>query len=272
MNLTMIVDTLERVERLRRGLKAKKRAVDEANAEVASSGWNASGAKRKAAAAAEAFAAQATEIAELLADLPESRGGWICGRVAEIRVERSVLERRIDKAEKAMAEAEAAASVDIWKWKARGVEPKALVAARTAIADAKKALSSFDDESAETLAMFDKHATSALEDAEVDAWVAGGYKGERPAYIQRVAREFAEEMAKDCVRLPLPRKQCYMPCESDPDALEYGEWGTHMTAEEYIDMLMPPPPPPVVQEVYVSGTPAWMKRFLAAKKARAAAC
>lgn len=285
-----IVDTLERVERLRRGLNAKRRAVAEAKAEIENAGWNKSAAVRKVDAAAEALAVQETEIADLLAGLPDVREDstrWMYGRVAELRVEKRVFAKRVAAAEKAVEEAATVVDVDAWKWKARaakGEEPKAVVAARSALAEVQKAARAFEEESAEIMAMFDAHVTVMQEQEEVNAWAASGYEGERPECIQRSERAFAAEMEEGCERIPLapPGARRYiaitttgpMPVE-DPDMdFGAGEWGTPMTAEQYLNQLVPPPPEPVKEEFCAStkgGTPVWIKRILNAKKARAAA-
>lgn len=286
----MIVDTLERALRLEKGLAAKRRAVEEATADIAKAGWNVSAAKRKVAAAEEALAAQEAEIAELRAGLPEfpdDGSRWLFGRVAEIRVERGVLERRIAKAEAAMQEATAEAEKDAWKWKSRAAaggpaEPKALTEAREDVARARGALKSHEEDNAQTLTMYDAHLTSAREQAEISAWAAGGYEGERPECIERAAREFAEEMAEGCDRLSLKRA-VHLPIfvsvgpmppeESHPDPIldPSVEWGTPISAEEYLNQLVPPPPP--AEEFRPSTTgrmPAWIKRMMEAKKAHAA--
>jgi hypothetical protein len=284
---TMIVDTLERAERLRRGLVAKRRAVAEAEAAVGDAGWNKSAAVRKVREAEEALTVQETEIADLLAGLPEIRDDsmrWLYGRVAAIRVNRGRVARRIAAAETALAEAEAEAGKDSWKWKARaaatGGEPKAVTAAREALATARHEGRAFEEDSADIMAMFDSHAASANEQAEVEAWAATNYEGERPECIVRAAREFAAEMAEGCDRLPIPpksrRKHIFVTAgpvpEEDPDPLlAFGEWGTPQTVEEYLNQLVPPPPPPTVEEFHSStkgGTPVWIKRLLEAKKAR----
>ena len=209
--ITMIVDTLERAERLRRGLVAKRRAVAEAEAAVENAGWNKSAAQRKAREAEEALAAQVTEVEELEASLPEQRERWLYRRVAEIRVDRSGYERRVAAAEAAVAEAVAEAGKDSWKWKARaaaggGGEPKALTAARDALAAIQKEARAFESDNADLLANFEAHLTSVREQAEVAAWEASGYEGERPECIVRAAREFAAEMAEGCERLRLQPK------------------------------------------------------------------
>lgn len=288
----MIVDTLERIERLRRGLVAKRRAVEEAQAELPNAGWNVSAAKRKIVAAEEALVAQVAEIEALEADLPEIRDDgtrWLYGRVAEIRVNRSGYERRVAAAEAAVAEATAEAEKDSWKWKARaasggGGEPKALTTAREALAAVQKEARAFEEDSAEILAAFDAHSTSVREQSDVAAWAARGYEGERPECIERAARKFAAEMAEGCERLPIPpksrRKHIFVTAgpapaeESHPDPImdPSVEWGTPMTAEEYLNKLVPPPPEPKADEFQPStkgGMPAWIKRLLEAKKARA---
>jgi hypothetical protein len=289
--ITMIVDTLERAERLRRGLVAKRRAVAEAEAAVENAGWNKSAAQRKVREAEEALAAQALEVEELEASLPELRDDgtrWLYGRVAEIRVDRSGYERRVAAAEAALAEATAEVEKDSWKWKARaagggGGEPKALTAARDALAAIQKEARAFESDNADLLANFESHLTSVREQAEVAAWEASGYEGDRPECIERAAREFAAEMAEGCERLRLPpkerRKHIFVTTgtvdmeESDPDPIldPTVGWGTPMTAEEYLAKLVPPPPAPVAEEFQPStkgGTPAWIKRLLEAKKAR----
>lgn len=270
--IMMIVDTLERAERLRRGLAAKQRAVDEATAEIANAGWNVSAAKRKVTAAEEALAAQEAEINDLLASLPDIGDDgtrWLYGRVAEIRIECGVLERRIAKAERALKEATAEAEKDAWKWRARGVEPKALVEAREIAARARSALTCHEEENAATLNMYEAHLTSAREQAEVSAWVSRGYEGERPESIQREEREFAEEMAEGCDRLSLKRT---VREESHPDPVMDPsiEWGTPISVKEYLDQLVPPPPP---AEEFCSSTtgrmPASLKRLLEGRRRQA---
>jgi hypothetical protein len=283
----MIVDTLERVLRLQRGLAAKQRAIAEATAEIANAGWNVSAAKRKVVAAEEALAAQEAEIAELQAGLPElpnDGSRWLFGRVAEIRVERGVLERRIAKAETALSEATAEAEKDAWKWKSRAAaggpaEPKAVTEAREDVARARGALKSHEEDNAQTLTMYDAHLTSAREQAEVAAWAAGGYEGARPECIERAAREFAEEMAEGCDRLSLKRAVHLpifvsagpvVPEESDPDPIldPSVEWGTPIAAEEYLNQLVPPPPPPEEFRPSTTGRmPASIKRLLEGRKA-----
>lgn len=280
-----IVDTLERIERLRRGLVAKRRAVAEAEAAVESAGWNKSAAIRKVREAQEALDAQIAEVEGLEAGVPVLADGvrWLYGRVAEIRVDRDGYARRIAAAEAGLAEATADAEKDSWKWKARaasggGGEPKALVAAREALSVIQKEARGFEADVAEILTAFDSHVTLEREAAEVAAWAAGGYEGERPESIVRAEREFAAEMAEGCNRLtltPLGQRRyisvnaCASLTEEITDpVLAPGEWGTPMTVEEYLNVLIPPPPPP--EEFKPStkgGTPAWIKRMLEGRAA-----
>lgn len=284
-DITMIVDTLERIGRLRRGLVAKKRTVAEAEAAVENAGWNKSAALRKVREAEEALAAQVAEVGELEDTLPPMRDDgtrWLFTRVAEVRIERGDLEKRLGAAETTLEEALAEAAKDSWKWKSRAAagaaaEPKAVTAAREALAALKKEISVHGDQNKEIAAMFDAHVTAAQEAAEVAAWAAGGYEGERPECIQRAEREFAEEMAEGCERIALPRKLPYIAVTTcaplveeylDPDLDPAVEWGTPLSVEAYLNQLVPPPPP---KEEFVSSstgrTPAWIKRMLEGRKA-----
>ncbi|MGL4648051.1 MAG: hypothetical protein ACRC1H_01485, partial [Caldilineaceae bacterium] len=277
------VDTLERIERLQRGLVAKNRAWKEAEAAVENAGWNKSAALRKVREAFEAMDAQETEILELRDTLPLQRDdgtSWLYQRVAEIRVDRSAFEKKVTAAEAGLAEATAEAEKDSWKWKARaasgaGGEPKALTAAREALAAVQKEKRAFESECEEILAHFDAHLTLHREAAEVAAWAAAGYEGERPESIVRAEREFAEEMAEGCDRLKLGKRRyitvgtCTGLTEEITDpVLAPGDWGTPMTMEEYLNELIPPPPPP--EEFKPStkgGTPAWIKKMIEGRKA-----
>ena len=247
----MIIATLERILRLQRGLTAKRAAVATAEQEFEATSLGTAKrqlARQAVADAKRALADQEAELEELQAGLPNTGNmGFFYGKAAAYRLVRSDLEKALAAKRKELEEEKERQKTQAWKWQGRkdAPPPKEVVAIEAAILKAEQRIVEADEEARETLEFIARSDQHKAEAAEVAAWEAGGYEGPRPECIVRAEKEFAEEMAEECVSLRVRGQVRAVAARSNwtdpPSAEDLVGWGTPMDVEGYLNVLMPPP-------------------------------
>lgn len=281
MNSQTIIATVERIIRLERGLAAKKQAAILAKTELEASTIGTTKrqlSRQKAREADAALSTQETELAHLRSSIPPSDTiplAYSYKRVAEYRVDRSSLERQETETEAEIEAEKGRQKTQKWKWQGRKdapPEPKEITVLRKRIDTIRERIVALDASITETMDIIAADDKARLEDTEVDAWAANGYKGSRPTAIQRNEDEFREEMAAGCVSLPLrkaPMKMLNVPVPNEEDDWAgCVEWGQPLSVAAILEVLMPTPVAIVVDDSYVSTgrVPAAIQRLLDAKK------
>jgi hypothetical protein len=271
MNVNDYLAAVERLERLTRGLEAKRAAVDQQNTAAAAA----------ALATQEAKVAAAAETVAAAGPVGEGVRGEFYRRVAQARVDRAGLLKRITTAETALEEAKATAAKDSWKYKMPAARktvggvapvPKIVTEAQNAIVDLQKELEAHDTKWKPMIGLVEIQLQMEQDIADLNEWAAAGYpSGAMPACIMETAAQTTAALNVGCVRLPLSvATACRIESDGEMDPAINGpeEWGVPEPVEALLDRLVPPPVEES-EECLLDGIkgPPRIQRLLDAKRA-----
>lgn len=190
---------------------------------------------------------------------------WFCRYYAEYELAREARLATIADLEVKLAAAQEEAKKGAWK-RAK-MTPIGVSALQTQIAAENAAITALDAANKGIIKTIAEYRAKDVRDAEFVVWLAGG---PQPEYLRIRDEMEREELHKGCVSLKLSRGEPFTftvpSVEEEPS-----DWVT-MTAEQYLDTLMPPPVE-ITEEVFVpsvcGNTPGWITRIVAARAKKA---
>ncbi len=145
---------------------------------------------------------QEERLGELLAQIPPSEEvpmAWTLRFCAEQLVMRSALERKLDRTDEKISELEA---IKTFRSKKAGVSPE-MASVMKLRDELREQIHAINVGLVEWRAVVDDYDRTHAEMAESEAWMAAGFKGPAPTYIQGM--ETAYEAMLNKVLVPLPR-------------------------------------------------------------------
>lgn len=285
--ITMTINEIIAIQKEIVGMGPKRvtlaAAVTAAGLEAAVvTGYKSTIARAKLREAEAAVVEHDAAVADMEKQLPADQETmvWFARRFAEYQIKREALEALCADQETQLVAALEEAKKGAWKFTRGGGparESSIVTAVRGRIAEVQQRIAALDTDIKGIKKIIDDRRAADVEEAEFANWIAGGPK---PEYLRIRDEAEREQFHRECTVLKLPKRgEPYtfrMPVHPDAEEEVVEEWNP-MSLDEYIKSLTPTFQEEEKEEIIVFRpstrgiTPAWIKRFTAARAAKKAA-